>query len=158
MQLTSLSYRHQRCNPFPFQTNVSFIENKSNVKGAAIYISSLQRCVWSETVPHYSREKALRWDKFLYKDNSLVLMNGGTKVLSGDLYDIATDTKGYKTNMNSMKVWGSLLSFIFPILFYVPFVLIFSSLICMFYLITCSCMLLWSTSRYCLLSFLPHTK
>ena len=31
-------------------------------------------------------------------------MNGGTKVLSGDLYDIATDTKEYKTNMNSMKV------------------------------------------------------
>ena len=88
-----------------FQTNVSFIENSSNVKGAAIYISSLQRCVWSETPPHHTPKKALRWDKFLYKNNSLV-WNGGTKVLSGDLYDIATDTKQYtyKADKNPLKV------------------------------------------------------
>ena len=59
------------------------------LKGAAIYISSLQRCAWKEQPPFRDLHKALRWSSnFAYQNNSLV-WNGGT----GSKYDIATDTE-----------------------------------------------------------------
>lgn len=72
---------------------MSFIENISAYKGAAIYVSSLQRCVWTEDHPFHDPRKALRWyDNFVYRNNSLI-WNGGVNALTGSEFDIATDTK-----------------------------------------------------------------
>ena len=61
------------------------------VKGAAIYVPSLQRCSWTKEVPHQDFKTALRWSgNIQYKKNYLF-----TKALSGSAYDIATDTKGF---------------------------------------------------------------
>ena len=75
---------------------MSFIENSSAYKGAAIYISSLQRCMWTEDYPFYDPRKALRWyDNFVYRNNSLT-WNGGVNALTGTEFDIATDTKRFQ--------------------------------------------------------------
>lgn len=70
------------------------------VRGAAIYVSSLQRCVWTEKFPHRNRSEALRWSsRFVYKNNFLF-----TEAMNGSDYDIATDTIGFhlnSTNENS---------------------------------------------------------
>ena len=77
-------------------------------KGAAIYVSSLQRCVWTEEFPFHNPNKSLRWSSnFVYKDNSLIF-DGGTQVLTGFEYDIATDTKRYHSTIkdnSTRKVW-----------------------------------------------------
>ena len=76
---------------FNSQTNISFIENSSMVKGAAIYVSSLQRCVWTKEIPHRDFKKALRWSgNIKYERNFLF-----TEALSGSAYDIATDTERF---------------------------------------------------------------
>ena len=77
------------------------------VRGAAIYVSSLRRCAWTEDPPYYDPSKALRWStNFVYKNNSLIM---GFKAMNGSKYDIATDTKGFlldSSNDNSpVKVW-----------------------------------------------------
>ena len=75
---------------------MSFIENRSKIKGAAVYVSSLERCWWSEEPPFYDPYKALRWNnKFVYRNNCLEFGNG-TKPLSGAEYDIATDLANYQ--------------------------------------------------------------
>ena len=62
------------------------------IRGAAIYVSSLQRCLWTNKFPHHDFKKALRWSgNIVYKKNYLI-----TKALSGPEYDIATDTKGFQ--------------------------------------------------------------
>lgn len=75
------------------------------LKGAAIYVSSLLRCLWTEKFPYYDFKKALRWSSnFVYKNNFLF-----TEAQNGSEYDIATDTKGFQlhsTKDNStVKVW-----------------------------------------------------
>ena len=94
-------------NLFISQTNISFIENSSKLKGAAIYVSSLRRCVWTEEFPYYNASKALRWSSnFVYKNNSIIF-DGGTEAFSGSEYDIATDTKSFHSsaeNNSTVKV------------------------------------------------------
>ena len=94
---TFLSTIHKRfqyfltVNIFISQTNISFIENGSMVRGAAIYVSSLQRCSWTKEFPHHDFKTALRWSgNIVYKKNYLF-----TKALSGSAYDITTDTKNF---------------------------------------------------------------
>ena len=94
---TFLSTIHKRfqylltVNIFISQTNISFIENGSMVRGAAIYVPSLQRCSWTKEFPHHDFKTALRWSgNIVYKKNYLF-----TKALSGSAYDITTDTKGF---------------------------------------------------------------
>ena len=75
------------------------------LKGAAIYVSSLQRCLWAEEFPYGNYSKALRWSRnFVYKNNFLFI-----EAKSGSKYDIATDTKSFQlhsTKDNSaVKVW-----------------------------------------------------
>jgi len=90
-----LAYRDPHEPPSKWKTNISFIENSSNLKGAAIFVSSLQRCVWTEEFPYHDPSKALRWSRnFVYKNNSIIF-DGGGEALSGSEYDIATDTKRF---------------------------------------------------------------
>jgi len=95
-----LAYSDSHAPPSSWKTNVSFIENSCMVRGAAIYVSSLQRCVWTEKFPHHNRSEALRWSsRFVYKNNFLF-----TEAMNGSDYDIATDTIGFhlnSTNENS---------------------------------------------------------
>lgn len=64
------------------------------MRGAAIYVSSLQRCAWTEKFPHRNRSEALRWSsRFVYKNNFLI-----TEAMNGSDYDIATDTIGFHVN------------------------------------------------------------
>jgi len=95
-----LAYSDRYVPPSGWKTNISFIENSSKVKGAAIYVTSLQRCVWTEEFPYYNYSKALRWSrKFVYRNNFLF-----TEANNGSKYDIATDTKSfhlYSTKDNS---------------------------------------------------------
>ena len=66
------------------------------MKGGAIYISSLQRCVWDEDPPHYNPQKALRWSSnFVYESNSLIL----DERLDALNNDISTDTKSFRSNV-----------------------------------------------------------
>ena len=66
------------------------------MKGGAIYISSLQRCVWNEHPPHYNLQKALRWSSnFVYENNSLIL----DERLHAFNNDISTDTKSLRSNV-----------------------------------------------------------
>lgn len=75
---------------------MSFIENSAKVKGAAVYISSLDACLWYEKYPFYSVEKALRWNNtFVYSGNFIHPLNDFTP-LSGPDYDIATDTHHFE--------------------------------------------------------------
>ena len=75
---------------------MSFIGNSAKVKGAAVYISSLDACLWYEKYPFYSVEKALRWNNtFVYKGN-FIHPSKDFKPLSGPDYDIATDTHHFK--------------------------------------------------------------
>jgi len=75
------------------------------LRGAAIYVSSLQSCVWTEEFPYYNYSEALRWSRnFVYRNNFLSM-----EANNGSEYDIATDTKDfhlYSTRDNStVKVW-----------------------------------------------------
>ena len=78
------------------------------LKGAAIYVSSLQRCLWTEEFPYYNYSKALRWSRnhFVYRNNFLLL-----EAKSGSEYDIATDTKAFHLDStkdhSTVKVWPS---------------------------------------------------
>ena len=66
------------------------------MKGGAIYISSLQRCVWNEDPPHHNPQKALRWSSnFVYKKNSLILDERPDAFNN----DIATDTKSFRSSV-----------------------------------------------------------
>ncbi|PFX25111.1 hypothetical protein AWC38_SpisGene10242 [Stylophora pistillata] len=88
-----MTYSESHLPASQWKTNVSFIENFSFYKGAAIYISSLQRCQWSEEAPHTDPKKALRWsNNFVYRNNSL--FPGGLRYLPGN-NDISTETKSY---------------------------------------------------------------
>ena len=78
------------------QAKVSFIENKAIYRGAAVYIASLNRCLWYEEYPFYNAEKALRWNNmFEYRGNVLHPDKNG-KQLTGPEYDIATDTHHFQ--------------------------------------------------------------
>ncbi|KAL9984155.1 hypothetical protein ACROYT_G006421 [Oculina patagonica] len=100
-----LAYSDPSLSPSKWKTNISFTENSSTFKGAAIYVSSLQRCVWTEEFPYHNPRKALRWSSnFVYKNNWL-MFDGGTQTLCGPKYDIATDTKSFhSTKNNSAKL------------------------------------------------------
>ena len=75
-------------------------------RGAAIYVSSLQSCLWTEEWPYYNYSKALRWSNknFVYKNNFLF-----TEAKNGSEYDIATDTRGFRLHSikdnATVKVW-----------------------------------------------------
>lgn len=77
------------------------------LKGAAIYVSSLRRCLWTEEFPYYNYSKALRWSSknFVYRNNFLLL-----EAKSGPEYDIATDTKDFRLDYtkdhSTVKVWS----------------------------------------------------
>ena len=68
------------------------MNNSASLKGAAIFINSLVGCLWTENIPNYSKQKALKWDGlFSYADNYL-LYEGALKPIKGSDVDIATDT------------------------------------------------------------------
>ena len=118
---------------------MSFIENTSKFKGAAIYISSLRRCVWMEEPPFHDRQKALRWcSNFVYKNNSL---DGGVQTFTGSKYDIATDTEGYRSttdNNSPVKVTGVVYSYLFFPFSFVP--LFICQFVYFVHLSICPCM------------------
>ena len=75
---------------------MEFIGNSARLKGGAIFINTMTACLWTEYPPHYSFEKAFRWNnKFVYKGNFVSSMyNNIVDEKNSGVYDedIATDT------------------------------------------------------------------
>ena len=70
-----------------------------------MFINTVTACLWMEDAPHYSFEKAFRWnDKFVYKDNFVGTAYSSSMdddYSSSDGADIATET--YKLVLHSPK-------------------------------------------------------
>ena len=82
---------------------VSFIGNYAELKGGAIYATSLIDCLWSEKPPHLDYSSSLRWsDKFLYSGNRINSYSRGPS--TGRTVDIATGTVRFEIAGES-KSW-----------------------------------------------------
>lgn len=97
-----LQYCTAKTPPSEWNAKLTFVNNSATEKGAAIYISTLLHCQWSEdeALGYQSYEKSLRWntDVFTYTGNYLELasLSKNNKKLLNAKVDIATDTYEYQ--------------------------------------------------------------
>lgn len=76
---------------------MSFIANGAGYKGAAVYATTINQCVWVPEQPYKDKMKALRWsDRFVYENNYIGNEKSRSEVDNGySNVDIETDTNRY---------------------------------------------------------------
>ena len=85
---------------------MNFVANGAGYKGAAVYATTINECIWVPDKPYRNATGVLRWsDQFSYTNNYI----GGLKERESskgvsNYTTLATDTNKYSTQKTSVQV------------------------------------------------------